>query len=205
MRHLCDFACFLAKQVLSQLSYTPIVGYSNHFPSLMPRPQPLVLRKSWSNLEQVEQIQCQPFPVLRAASRVRSGGGVVLLAGLCSRGNRGIEWPNHRSGRPCGGWSKGSYSAASQLDVNLSWRRKLTQFPFRRPIGRSYGQQRNQEMRPSGLFVSGHFGEVLQPAVRGDGGNPGCGLQVFSLSLQGQDGIRSRRVVVEAAVCLGEF
>ena len=23
MRHLCDFACFLAKQVLSQLSYTP--------------------------------------------------------------------------------------------------------------------------------------------------------------------------------------
>src|ERR1700722_4197915 len=24
MRHLCDFACFLAKQVLSQLSYTPI-------------------------------------------------------------------------------------------------------------------------------------------------------------------------------------
>jgi hypothetical protein len=25
MRHLCDFACFLAKQVLSQLSYTPTV------------------------------------------------------------------------------------------------------------------------------------------------------------------------------------
>ena len=23
MRHLCEFACFLAKQVLSQLSYTP--------------------------------------------------------------------------------------------------------------------------------------------------------------------------------------
>ncbi len=30
----------LAKQVLSQLSYTPIVGYSNHFPSLTPPPQP---------------------------------------------------------------------------------------------------------------------------------------------------------------------
>jgi hypothetical protein len=26
MRHLCDFACFLAKQVLSQLSYTPTVS-----------------------------------------------------------------------------------------------------------------------------------------------------------------------------------
>ncbi len=38
----------LAKQVLSQLSYTPIVGYSNHFPLLRPPPQPLLLRKSWS-------------------------------------------------------------------------------------------------------------------------------------------------------------
>jgi hypothetical protein len=27
MRHLCDFACFLAKQVLSQLSYTPPCNY----------------------------------------------------------------------------------------------------------------------------------------------------------------------------------
>ena len=26
MRHLFDFACFLAKQVLSRLSYTPTVG-----------------------------------------------------------------------------------------------------------------------------------------------------------------------------------
>jgi hypothetical protein len=26
MRHLCDLRCFLAKQVLSQLSYTPTVG-----------------------------------------------------------------------------------------------------------------------------------------------------------------------------------
>ena len=30
MRHLCDLACFLAKQVLSQLSYTPtVVGLFN--------------------------------------------------------------------------------------------------------------------------------------------------------------------------------
>jgi hypothetical protein len=29
-----------AKQVLSQLSYTPTVGYSNHFPSLTQPPQP---------------------------------------------------------------------------------------------------------------------------------------------------------------------
>jgi len=27
MRHLCDFACFLAKQVLSQLSYTPTCNH----------------------------------------------------------------------------------------------------------------------------------------------------------------------------------
>jgi hypothetical protein len=57
----------LAKQVLSQLSYTPTAGYSNHFPSLTLRLQPLVPRKSWSNLEQVLQIQGQPSQLLRAA------------------------------------------------------------------------------------------------------------------------------------------
>ena len=51
--------------------------------------------------------------------------------------------------------------------------------------GGAYGSQRNQEMRTSGLYVSGHFGEVLQPAVRGDGRNPGRGLQVPSFDLQG--------------------
>jgi hypothetical protein len=37
MRHLCDFACFLAKQVLSQLSYTPTFGATfilKHFRAL---------------------------------------------------------------------------------------------------------------------------------------------------------------------------
>jgi nicotinamidase-related amidase len=37
MRHLCDFACFLAKQVLSQPSYTPTVGVTfilKHFSAL---------------------------------------------------------------------------------------------------------------------------------------------------------------------------
>ena len=57
----------LAKQVLSQLSYTPTVGYSNHFPLLALPPQPLVPRKSWGNLEQAVQIQCQPSPLLRVA------------------------------------------------------------------------------------------------------------------------------------------
>ena len=37
MRHLFDFACFLAKQVLSQLSYTPMFGVTfilKHFRAL---------------------------------------------------------------------------------------------------------------------------------------------------------------------------
>jgi hypothetical protein len=66
--------------------------------------------------------------------------------------------------------------------------------------GGAYGSQRNQEMRTSGLYVSGHFGEVLQPAVRGDGRNPGRGLQVPSLGLQGQNGIRGPRIVIEDAL-----
>ena len=49
----------------------------------------------------------------------------------------------------------------------------------------AYGSQRNQEMRTSGLYVSGHFREVLQRAVRGDERNPGLGLQVPALDLQG--------------------
>jgi hypothetical protein len=54
----------LAKQVLSQLSYTPTVGCFNHFPLLTPPPQPLVLRIAWSQSEQVPRIQCQPSPLL---------------------------------------------------------------------------------------------------------------------------------------------
>ena len=57
----------LAKQVLSQLSYTPTAGYSNHFPLLTLHPQPLVHQKSWSTLEQVMQIQFQLSQLLRAA------------------------------------------------------------------------------------------------------------------------------------------
>jgi hypothetical protein len=34
MRHLCDLACLFAKQVLSQLSYTPILVYSKRLVSL---------------------------------------------------------------------------------------------------------------------------------------------------------------------------
>jgi hypothetical protein len=36
MRHLCDLACLVAKQVLSQLSYTPTAGFLfilKHFPT----------------------------------------------------------------------------------------------------------------------------------------------------------------------------
>ena len=51
--------------------------------------------------------------------------------------------------------------------------------------GGVYGSQRSQEMRTSGLYVSGHLREVLQLAVRGDGRNPGLGLQVPALDLQG--------------------
>ena len=51
--------------------------------------------------------------------------------------------------------------------------------------GGAYGSQRNQEMRTSGLYVSGHFREVLQPAVRGDGRNPGHRLQMPAFDLQG--------------------
>ena len=52
-------------------------------------------------------------------------------------------------------------------------------------------------MRTSGLYVPGHFGEVLQPAVRSDGGYGGCGLQVPAFGVQGQDGIRRARVIIE--------
>jgi hypothetical protein len=51
--------------------------------------------------------------------------------------------------------------------------------------GGAHGSQRSQEMRTPGMYVSGRFGEVLQTAVRDDGRNPGRGLQVPSLSLQG--------------------
>ena len=55
-------------------------------------------------------------------------------------------------------------------------------------------------MRTSGLYLSGHIGKVLQPAVRGDGRNPGRGLQVPPFDLRGQDGIRGPRIVVEVAL-----
>jgi hypothetical protein len=76
----------------------------------------------------------------------------------------------------------------------------VTLAPFTTEKGGAYGHQRNQEMRTSGLYVSGHFGEVLQPAVRDDGRNPGCGLQVPALSLQGQNRIRGPRIVIEDAI-----
>src|SRR5271155_2371368 len=66
--------------------------------------------------------------------------------------------------------------------------------------GGSNGSQRNQEMRTSGLYLSGHFGEILQPAVRDDGRNPGRGLQVPSLDLRGPNGIRGPRIVSAGAL-----
>jgi hypothetical protein len=68
MRHLCDLACLVAKQVLSQLSYTPTVGVTfilKHFrarrnpflrffvitvPKLYqnPRKQGLMVPRPWS-------------------------------------------------------------------------------------------------------------------------------------------------------------
>ena len=50
--------------------------------------------------------------------------------------------------------------------------------------------QRNQEMRTPSLYLSSHFGEVFQPAVRGDERYPGRGLQVPALGLQGQNNAR---------------
>ena len=38
MRHLCDLACLLAKQVLSQLSYTPTAG-TTHSKAFLPFPK----------------------------------------------------------------------------------------------------------------------------------------------------------------------
>jgi len=61
--------------------------------------------------------------------------------------------------------------------------------------GGTYGSQRKQEMRTSDLYVSGHCREVLQCAVRGDGRNPGLGLQVPALDLQGSNGARGARIV----------
>jgi hypothetical protein len=66
--------------------------------------------------------------------------------------------------------------------------------------GGAYGSQRNQEMRASDLYVSGHFGGVLQPAVRDNGKNAGRGLQVPALDLRGQNGIRRPRIISEEAL-----
>jgi len=66
--------------------------------------------------------------------------------------------------------------------------------------GGSHGSQRNQKVRTSGLYVSGHFGGVLQPAVRDDGKNTGRGLQMPSLGLRGQNGIRGPRIISEDAL-----
>jgi hypothetical protein len=60
--------------------------------------------------------------------------------------------------------------------------------PFITAKGGIHG--RHQEMRASGLYVSGDFAEVLQPAVRNDGRYAGRGLQVPSFRLQGQDRVR---------------
>jgi hypothetical protein len=76
---------------------------------------------------------------------------------------------------------------------------------FTNEKGGVYGSQRNQEMRAPGLYVSGHFGAVLQPAVRSDGRNSGRGLQVPSLGLRGQNGIRGPRITNEGAVHLGKL
>jgi len=42
MRNLCDLSCLLAKQVLSQLSYTPTVGVPFILKHLPPFPNPFL-------------------------------------------------------------------------------------------------------------------------------------------------------------------
>lgn len=69
---------------------------------------------------------------------------------------------------------------------------------FGRRKGEVRGNQRKHEMRTSGLYVSGHFGEVLQHAVRSDGRYAGLGLQVPPLDLRGQNGSRSPRIIINA-------
>ena len=60
----------LAKQVLSQLSYTPIVSYSNHFPLLTLPPQPIVLRESCSTLDQVLQTSTDSFGLFKPQRQI---------------------------------------------------------------------------------------------------------------------------------------
>jgi hypothetical protein len=52
MRHLCDLACLLAKQVLSQLSYTPTVETTlilKHFSRFQnPFPRIFITRANWA-------------------------------------------------------------------------------------------------------------------------------------------------------------
>jgi hypothetical protein len=71
--------------------------------------------------------------------------------------------------------------------------------------GGAYGCERNQKMRASGLYVSGHFGEILQPAVRDHGKNAGRGLQVSSLGLRGQNGVRGTRIIRQDHLAAGPY
>jgi hypothetical protein len=71
MRHLCDFACFLAKQVLSQLSYTPPCNYMIPIVSLIEfRENDYLL--CWQVLTQIDgsthQVQPSPYEVLTMTS-----------------------------------------------------------------------------------------------------------------------------------------
>jgi hypothetical protein len=74
------------------------------------------------------------------------------------------------------------------VDGNKVWIRAplLPTLPlFVSEKGVTHGSPGNQEMRAPGVYVSGHFGEVLQPSMRGDGGNRRRGLHLPSLGLQG--------------------
>jgi hypothetical protein len=71
MRHLCDFACFVAKQVLSQLSYTPPCNYMIPIVSLIEfRENDYLL--CWQVLAQIDgsthHVQPSPYEVLTMTS-----------------------------------------------------------------------------------------------------------------------------------------
>ncbi len=103
----------LAKQVLSQLSYTPIVGYSNHFPLLTPPPQPLVLQKALSCLLQAEQIQCQLSSLVRAARMTSLGATVEEM--VDSRLSGAVHVPFKTA-------MVGSVAISAHLDIRIEQR-----------------------------------------------------------------------------------
>jgi len=81
MRHLCDFACFLAKQVLSQLSYTPTVGTAIDFKAFTSVRKlrkatflPCVPERARASADFIRETQAGPQTAW--ALRIASGNGI---------------------------------------------------------------------------------------------------------------------------------